>query len=267
MPSPFPGMDPYLEDPAVWRGFHGRFIFAITDALLDRLPSDYDADVDEQVRLVEVTPGDPALRVGKDVLPDVAVMRTGSEPARPRGGDGGGSGVATIEPVDIEIVAEREERERWIRIIHRPDDALVTVIEVLSPTNKNSDGYPEYRAKRAAILAQNVSLVELDLLLGGHRMEDFARGPAGDYFAVVARAEERHRRRLAYGWPLRHRLPTIPVPLRPGDGSVDLDLSAAFADAYDRGRYARRLRYGAPPQAPLGDADRAWAVELARPAR
>jgi hypothetical protein len=31
MPSPFPGMDPYLENPEFWPGVHNRLIVAIID--------------------------------------------------------------------------------------------------------------------------------------------------------------------------------------------------------------------------------------------
>lgn len=274
MPSPFPGMDPYLEDPAYWRDFHGEFIYACRHLLLDRLPAAYYAAVDEQLRLVEVGPDELSVRREKDVLPDVAVTRSGAasrqsrQPGVESVGERGGGGLATLEPVaiEVEVEAQREERNRWITIIHRPDDALVTVIEVLSPTNKNSDGYADYRAKRAALLRQRVNLVELDLLLGGRRMEDPARLPAGDYFAII-RQPETPTRRLVYAWPLRHRLPAVSVPLRPPDGDVQLDLSAALAAAYERGRYEWHLRYGRPPAAPVRPDDLHWVQELAKSVR
>jgi hypothetical protein len=228
---------------------------------LDRLPADYDADVDERVRLVELDPSE----LERDVLPDIAVTRGGSRRARPATA---GAAVATAElpePVVIPVVFEREERDRWIRIVHRPDQSLVTVIEVLSPTNKNSDGYEAYRVKRDAVLRQQVNLVEVDLLLGGRRMEPASLLPPGDYYALVGRAE-RPRERLAYAWFLRDRLPPVPVPLRLPDPDVRLDLSAAFAAAYDGGRYAQRLRYEVPTPAPLADEDRAWAEQVVRSA-
>ena len=260
MPNPFPGMDPYLEDPAFWRDFHGRFIYAVSEQLLDRLPAEYDAAVDEQVRLVEApAEGEGPEPVVKEILPDVAVTR---RPA-PGGGPPNGGGVATLEPVTIVVPVEQEVRDRWIEIRHRPDNSLVTVIEVLSPTNKTGDGRGEYLAKRRGVLRQKVNLVELDLLLGGRRVEDRERLPPGDYYAIVSRAIQ-PRTREVYAWGVRRALPTLPVPLRPRDTDVPLDLAVAFATAYDRGRYARRLRYGQPPPGPLGEADRAWAQGLVR---
>ena len=263
MPSPFPGMDPYLEDPAFWRDFHGRMIYAISEQLLDRLPADYDAAVDEQVRLIEVVE-DQAEAVGKDILPDVAVTHSRSAPRPAQSGFSGGA--LTLEPVTIEVPVEVEVRDRWIEIRHRPENDLVTVIEVLSPTNKAGEGYGVYRAKRAAILSQKANLVELDLLVGGRRMEWSEKLPPGDYCAVVIRAD-RPKKRDVYTWGVRRELPTIPVPLRPADGDVPLDVAAAFTVAYDRGRYARRLRYAGPPPATLRADERGWAESLGRSPR
>lgn len=33
MPSPFPGMNPYLERPDVWLDFHNRFVVRFADQL------------------------------------------------------------------------------------------------------------------------------------------------------------------------------------------------------------------------------------------
>ena len=164
-----------------------------------------------------------------------------------------------MEPVTIRVPAEEEVRDRWIEIRYRPDQSLVTVIEVLSPTNKNNDGWGEDRAKRKALQRQKVNLVEIDLLVGGRRVEPAEHLPAGDYFAILSRAE-RPGSREVYAWGVRSPLPAILVPLGPADGNVPLNLAAAFNAAYDRGRYARRLRYRQPVTAPFPDAEVAWAT-------
>lgn len=38
MPSPFPGMDPYLEDSIIWRGVHHELISLIAETLNTLLP-------------------------------------------------------------------------------------------------------------------------------------------------------------------------------------------------------------------------------------
>ncbi|MBX6316783.1 MAG: DUF4058 family protein, partial [Isosphaeraceae bacterium] len=140
---------------------------------------------------------------------------------------------------------------------------LVTVIEVLSPTNKTGSGREEYLEKRRELIDRPVNLVELDLLLGGRRLPMAEPLPPGDYYALVSRAERRPQAEV-YAWTIRQPLPTIPIPLRPPDPDVPLDLAAIFATAYERGRYARSLDYGAPLTVPLAETDRLWAEGLAR---
>src|SRR5947209_19427639 len=115
MPSPFPGMDPYLETPALWSDFHARFVTYWCDALIDCLPGNYEARIDEKVSLVEITPPRK-----KRIEPDVAV--TQRMPSRHS--SSGPAAVATLEPVTLSLVIEEETHERHIEILHRPDRTL-----------------------------------------------------------------------------------------------------------------------------------------------
>jgi hypothetical protein len=257
MASPFPGMDPYLEDPAFWQDFHSRFINACSEVLSDRLPEGYEARIDERLRLVEHRSDHSGIR-----LPDVAVTRDDAL-RKSRASYSSGGQVATLEPVSIPMVTRYEEmRETWIEIIHRPDRALVTVIEILSPTNKTGDGYSEYQRKRLGIIKQRAHLVELDLLLGGHRIELDRDLPKGDYYAYVTREDGRPMVDV-YTWSLRDMLPTIPIPLKAPDADIGLNIAEVFGITYERGRYSRSLRYGAPPPAGLEPGLLAWATERA----
>src|SRR5205823_11930380 len=139
MPSPFPGMDPYLETPALWSDFHASFITYWRDALIDALPDHYEVRIDEKVSLVEMSPPREKL-----IEPDVAVTQRGpskgftSIPP---------PGVATLEPVTLSLVIEEEKHERHIEILHRPDRQLVAGLELLSPANKEEPGRSLYLAK------------------------------------------------------------------------------------------------------------------------
>lgn len=255
MPSPFPGMDPYLEDPAFWPDFHRRFINYACEALLDRLPDAYDARIDEHVRLV--TPDERS----RAILPDVAVLR------RPKTwGEGQpikeASSVATLEPVTLAMPEYEETNEVWIELRRQEDQSLVTVIELLSPSNKTGSGLAEYMAKRDGVLRARANLVEIDLLLAGSR---FAPAALGDYCVSLTRAERTWSVDV-YAWKLGDVLPTVPVPLRVPDPDIGLDLAAVFATTYDRGRYARALRYG-QPAAWIPEESRGWAAERASAAR
>jgi hypothetical protein len=248
-------MDPYLEDPAFWSDFHASFITYWRDALSDSLPDNYEARIDEKVRLVEVAP----LR-RKLIEPDVAL--TQRSPSRAPSSAPGGA--VTLEPVTLPLVIEEEEtHERYIEILHRPERALVAVLELLSPANKVEPGRSDYLGKRNALLRHPIHLVEVDLLLGGRRLPPEDNLPPGDYYTLVSRGDCRPECDV-YAWPLPHRLPAIPIPLLPPDPDVWIDLAAVFATTYERGRYARSLDYASPPPVSLSDEMRRRVMEQAR---
>jgi hypothetical protein len=141
---------------------------------------------------------------------------------------------------------------------------LVTVIEILSPSNKGGSGRSEYLAKRDALIDQPVNLVEIDLILSGARMPMSGKTPPDGSVAIVARSERRPNAEV-YAWPLRQPLPVMPIPLRQPDPDAALDLAAGFQMTYDRGGYARIMRYRhpLPPSLPISAEDRAWAERLA----
>ncbi len=252
-------MDPYLENPAFWPDFHAEFIGCLRKTLNDRLPGNYDARIGERVTLIESVEI-PA----KAIIPDVAVVR--QESARrgaPQAASGGAATALTLEPVTLPLAFPAEAVEPYIEIHFMPDRALVAVLELLSPTNKSGEGRSSYLVKRKAILSQDVHLIELDLLLGGRRLPLGKRLPPGDYFAFVAHSQRRFNCDV-YAWTLRQPLPLLPIPLKASDPDLPINLAEVFAQAYDRGRYERCLRYAEPPTAPLVDADRKWAIEVAQ---
>jgi len=255
--SPFPGIDPYLEDPAFWEDFHRRFITVIADALLAELPPSYDAQIDERVRLVEAD----SERAGSR-LPDVSVDWINRPQSSAGGTPAETAGSAVLTPVAIPMPALEEYRDVWVEVVHLPERNLVTAIEVLSPTNKTDEGAAVYHNTRIELYTRHVNLVEIDLLRGGDRLSLAKPLPPGDYYAFVARDQ---RRPLVdvYAWGLRGPLPTVPIPLLPQDGDVNLNLAEVFASTYERGRYAQRLRYERPVSPPVPEADRAWVSALA----
>jgi hypothetical protein len=244
-------MDPYLEHPAEWPEFHNRFVNALAEFIADGLPPAYRARMEIRSRVIDLSAEERSL-----IVPDVAVDRDPDAPPF-----GGGGGLATLaDPVAVPLTVLDEATEGYIEIVHRPDRELVTVVEVLSPANKAGPDFEPFRRKRNAILKQAVHLVELDLLVGGKRVPTDAPLPPGDYLAAVSRWERRPVADI-YAWSVRQPLSPIPVPLRAPDPDVRLDLAAAFAETYRRGRYDRLLERDVLA-APLAAADRDWARQL-----
>ncbi|HSU65466.1 MAG TPA: DUF4058 family protein [Tepidisphaeraceae bacterium] len=256
MPSPFPGMDPYLESPTHWSDFHPTFIQAWREIIADRLPSDYFARIGEDVVLIA-----PELPVRQSRVPDVVISR---DPIQAGTGATALIGGVRVEPTTLANIEYLDPHtETFIEILRFPDQQVVAVLELLSPTNKYGDGRGFYFEKRQQLLRQKVHIVELDLLRAGRRLELDRPLPAGDYYAFVSRSE---RRPLCdvYPWTVREPLPLLPIPLLAPDADIEIDLGEAFRTAYQRGRYHRLIRYDQVPPAPsfAGD-DGEWVVRTA----
>ena len=253
MPSPFPGMDPFIEQQE-WEDFHSTFNTVLREQLSPHVEPHYIARVEKRV-YVEHPPehGLP------DRWADVAVMRF----------DRAERGVATAAAtaydaatIECELPLSVERHETYLVIRERETQEVVTIIETLSPANKrNGEGYREYLKKREMILCSLTHLVELDLLLGGVTMPTKDVKPPANYYAIVSHADHRPRAALTH-WTIRDRLPTIQIPLKRPDSDVPLDLQAALTTVYDRARYQLSLDYRAelPPRW-LGEQDMAWVRE------
>ncbi|MFN8967612.1 MAG: DUF4058 family protein, partial [Pseudanabaena sp.] len=69
MPSPFPGMNPYLENPELWSAVHSRLIVAIADVLADTISQDYRIEIEKRTYWSDETGDD--LLIG---IPDVSLL-------------------------------------------------------------------------------------------------------------------------------------------------------------------------------------------------
>lgn len=256
MPSPFPGMNPYLEHPDVWHDFHNQFCVTSRTALAAAIRPKYICQVEEHLYIHESSEDHRRLLGFGDVTlaekePHHAIRAAATV------------GIAT--PVVGRILPDIEvERESYLEIRDRQTRELVTVIELLSPSNKKrGTDRDQFLAKRAALLDSDAHYVEIDLLRGGPRLP--AEGlPPCDYYALVSRTHERPAVDI---WPcrLRQSLPTILIPLRAPDPDISLDLQAVVQAAYETGAYDYYL-YENFPQPPLSVEDQAWADELIKAA-
>jgi hypothetical protein len=255
----FPGMDPYLENPPLWSGVHAALIVYIRNQLQPRVRPRYVAAIEERVYL------DIADRL---FGPDVRVQR--SRPGAP------GPAVILAEcdaPVRVRAPIE-DVHETYLTILDREaNERVVTVIEVLSPTNKYAGpGREAYLRKQREVLQSSSHLVEIDLLRAGPHVLAVPEGTARsrleyDYLVCVNRAGEQRIDYELYPWRLRSRSPRIRIPLAGDDPDVPLDIQAVLAQAYEDGAYVDRLRYDEPCVPALPAADQTWANDLIAAAR
>lgn len=260
MASPFPGMDPYLEDPEIWSGVHAMFLGGIVTQLYRRLRPKYVIRYEERVYVADE---DDPIRQSR--YPDVKVFTDAQRPQRVGPQAGAAQGRTVIdEPIPVTLIEEPEVREKHLQVLDVKSHDVVTVIELLSPSNKTrgSAGRKSFMDKRREVFASAAHWIEIDLLRPGARTIVLPGIPPSDYQVYLSRAGNPRR---DYAWPvwLRHRLPTIAVPLRADDSDAPLDLQAVLAETIDKGSYDTDFVYGAPPPVPLKLEDAAWAAEVA----
>lgn len=258
MRSPFPGMDPFLEGQE-WEDFHTRFNTGMSDQLSGQLEPKYFARVERRVYLerdVEDQPDQPQWRRS-----DLAIVT--AEPWWSRPDTSSDPAVATLEaPVECLVPMAEERRETYLVIRERTTFEVVTVLETLSPANKQptADGHREYLKKREELLESKSHFIELDLLRGGQRMPLCEPRPRGDFFAMISRVEKRPRVEV-FAWTLRRRMPAIAIPLAKGDPDVRLDLQEVFDTVYERAHYELSLNYQAELRPALAADETVWLRE------
>jgi hypothetical protein len=242
-------MDPYLEDTALWEGFHNRFIGMLDEMLSARVPPQF--YVEDQSSDYIVAPneiGRPPLR------PDVYLVAMGPATSS--------SAVAVADrpitrPAVVTARYPEELRQRYLEVRDRLNHTVVAVLELLSPTNKSAGtaSREAFVRKRFDMMAAPVHWIEIDLLRAGERPPEVAG--RGDYYALLKRSGVTTDFAV-WDCNLRDPLPVIAVPLTDEYPDVAIDLQEALSRTYAR-YYARRMTYqGLPPPPPLQPADAAW---------
>jgi hypothetical protein len=243
-------MNPYLEQGHLWRDFHNSFLVTLRAALTPRVAPRYHVEYEESL-YIDPTGDEPRLFA----VADAAI----ADPD-----DGAKSGTAATAvvaaPVTVTVPGVTKKKARRLVIRDSKSQEVITVVELLSPSNKTSG--PErakYLEKRGEVLTSTANFVELDLLRGGQRMP-IRPLPECDYYVLVSRAWQRPQMGL---WPvkLRDPLPALPVPLRRGEPEPLIELKPVLDRTYDEAGYVHRI-YRTPPEPPLSDADAKWAAQF-----
>lgn len=208
MRSPFPGMNPYLEQPIFWSEFHSRLIVAIADALAPKLLPKYYIGVETRTYLEQV-------------------------------------------------------KERYLEVRETKTDAVITVIEILSPKNKRKGkGRSIYEQKRHSILGSMSHLVEIDLLQADEPMAMKGVDFITDYRIVVSQHQRRPIADL-YAFTMREAIPEFLLPLKEPQEVTTVNLQSIVSGIYERGGYSIRIDYQqAVPPPTLSQGDRQWVEEL-----
>ena len=249
MPSPFPGMNPFIEQPELWSEFHSRMIVAIADALDNLLSRNYRVAVEKRIYLSQ---DDEQVLIG---IPDIAVTSSKNLPK-----DSSASAVAVAEPQTVELPQVEEVQERYLEIREGTTGIVITTLELLSPKNKRAGtGRDAYLQKRQQILSSQTNLVEIDLLRGGRPLP-MKGSRDSDYRVLVSRSCDRPQAQL-YGFNLGQEIPTFEVPLQKGSSEPLLQLQPLMHQVYDRARFELAINYTQVLSPQLNSTEKSWILE------
>jgi hypothetical protein len=254
MSYPFPGMNPWLENPLLWRDVHHRLISAMADELGDELAPRYFVAVETHTYVTRPDPQYPQTR-----YPDVMVIETSRTPV---------TTAPVVAPEVESMLVELPEIdpliEGFLQVRLVPSGEVVTVIELLSYTNKNRGEHrEEYLEKRSSILRSHVHFVELDLLRAGKPMPK--TDPRTSAYRFFVRRRENPFQARVYPFDIRQPIPQIPLPLLPEDQEPLLDLGTLLKNVYARARYDLVIDYTRQPDPLLTESDMAWAMQQLQP--
>ena len=267
MPSPFPGMDAYLEGH-LFQDVHHALANEIRDRLAPHVAPKYVA----RLMTYHLIAGERTTSSVGGIYPDVDVsIATSQAASSPRVREasvayvtGGAINRRTVTPPVIMFTPGLHRVDLVaIEIRDRVGNDLVTAIEVLSPANKEMPGLGQYVRKRNVTLRSRANLLEIDLLRHGTRSVETQALPAATYLVILSRASNRRQLEVRPVY-MSDPLPVVAVPLRPEDGDVPLDLGAALSMVYDRARYDLSIDYTVPPVPALSDKEITWATEWVR---
>lgn len=257
MPSPFPGMEPYLEHPELWPALHHLLISEIARFLSPQLRPKYLVYL--EVRMYETVDDDLSVIGIPDISviqPQTAIQTTTSNVA---------IAASPKQPITVTLPMPYTVREGYLEIRERETKELITVIEVLSPTNKRTGkGRQMYEEKPEKILSTRTHLIEIDLLRRGRKMPVIGNEIDSHYSVLVCRGNRRPKADL-YAFNVQNIMPAFPLPLRSGDTEPIINLQELFNQIYDIASYDLKIDYRNWEVIPaLSEADTIWADDLLR---
>lgn len=255
MPNPFPGMNPYLEQPEFWSDFHNQLIAAMAKALIPKLLPKYRVVTDKWVYKIV---GSTAIAIGR---PDVAVQQSRTTSTTVK--TSAATSQSAVQPIKVTIPLLEEVRQSYLEVRDAATQSVVTAIEILSPANKRGNGRQKYESKRQQVLESLTNLVEIDLLRDGNPLPAEDGDTQSHYRILVSRANTRPIADL-YPFNLGSRIPSFPLPLRPEDTETVVDLQQLVNDLYEQLAYDYFIDYTSSPPPPWSESDVATLLQHRR---
>ena len=254
MSSPFPGMNPYLENHDLWSEVHHRLITAIAIAISPTLRPQYRVAIEKRTYRLDT---EDSLLIG---IPDVAILsvKQAQKPSIRK------TAIATLSTetenraITVTLPLPLEIKEGYLEIREVSTGKVVTIIEILSPTNKKTkEGRKSYLDKREKILQSDTNLVEIDLIRTGEKMPIVTRISDTDYRILIVRSYRFPSAQL-FAFSVKQTIPNFPIPLQKGEEEIELNLQNLLLEIYEQAAFDLTLDYHIPPVPDLLAEDREW---------
>ncbi len=257
MPILFPGMDPWLERPGLWPDVHLNLIVSLQNALIRLVKPRYYIAIRQRM-VFDIAPSELNFILRKSP----AVKRNAPDDENPKPKQ-----TTPTEPVIVGVPVREKIPEDYLEIVEASTHQVVTIIEILSPSNKTPGAdRKRYESKRERIFRTSKNLVEIDLRRDGEPMPFtfLQRNGRMNHYRILVKRGEDFRRAFLYPFSVRDPIPIFPLPLQPGDAEPPVRLGEVLKKIYDQSGYDLRVDYRRPPEPPLSEADMAWAMEVLR---
>ena len=248
MHTPFPGMNPYLEQPGLWPQVHNRLIVAIADEITPQVAPKYRVSIEE--RIYTSTEAIPLIGIA-----DVSVFPRDSNASLPT------ATTQLTEPRRVTIPMPVEVTERFLEVRLVQTNEIVCVLEVLSPSNKRTgEGRIAYETKRQKIWGSATNLVEIDLLREGSPMP--VTDPAQKTYSILVSRSVNRPNAALYEFDLTKPIPPFPVPLQLKDREAIVKLQPILNDIYTRARFDLTINYSQTLKPNLSDDEATWVKNI-----
>lgn len=247
-------MDPYLERPGLWSQVHTSLIVDIQRFLARRLRPKYQVAIEQRTYVSLLGSEKPSKLVGE---PDVLVISPFSGQPKPVPPMSAGVAVAETGAYVVDLPMPDEIVDRYLEVRDVETGDAITVIEILSPSNKEEDR-ARYERKRLQILGSMTNLVEIDLLRSGKPLPMYGQTPQSHYRILISREWQRPKGEV-YLFNVRDPIPNVLIPLQQGESEPALPLNQILHNLYDQAGYDLFIDYHQPPVPPLTPEDADWA--------
>jgi hypothetical protein len=257
MPSPFPGMDPFLEG-AWWSTFRNDLVIETRRHLPQQVKPEYCPliggfqvkTLDSSLRFLPVSEDDDE----SDEDDADQSRKDESQPVY--------LNLARPHWVGLSFIGIKKLGDYKNKLTRRKNK---TIVVFLDPVVKKAPGRSYYLRWREKVFNSTTCLVEIDLLRQGRRPPMLDPYPDAPCYAMVSRHEFRP---CCEVWPIHldRPLPKIPIPIPGDDREVVLDLQTVFTRAYDLGSFDRVIEYDKPPDVHLDERHLPWLKRMLKDA-